>query len=104
MKKYIGNVLDYNGGIVRMLDSDMLLQPHYLGGANCQGDITYISYEEDKVNPEFLRKNNLRFLTNEEVAVFFRGENLKGEKLKKPEAPKFTEEELAEYRKLMAQA
>lgn len=104
MKKYIGNILDFNGGIVRMLNSKLELCPHVLGGANQTGDITYLSYEENDVNPQFLKKNNLRFLTEQEVAIFMRGENLKGEKLKKPEAPKFTEEQMAEYKALMAQA
>ena len=101
MKKYIGNILDFNGGIVRMLNSKGELTPHYLGGANQTGDITFLSYEENEINPEYLRKNDLRFLTQKEVAIFFRGENLKGEKLKKPEMPKFTKEQLKEYKKIM---
>ena len=96
MKKYIGNILDYNGGVVRMLSTKMELVPHYLGGANHNGDLTFISYDVDLVNKDFLKKHDLRFLTDSEVATFFRGENLKGEKLKKPEAPKFTKAQLLE--------
>lgn len=96
MKQYIGNILDYNGGIVRMLDSDHTLQPHYLGGANSKGDITFLAYEPSEINKSFLESNNLRFLTREEVARFFRGENMEGEKLQKPTAPKFTEEQKLE--------
>ena len=96
MKKYIGCVSDYNGGVVRMLNSKMELTPHYLGGANQEGDLTFSAYDVDLVNKEFLKKNNLRFLTDREVVAFFRGENLKGEKLKKPEAPRFTRDQLLE--------
>ena len=94
MKKYIGNVLDFNGGVVRMLNSKGELTPHYLGGANQEGDITFLSYDVSQVNKHFLEMNNLRFLTDSEVVAFFKGENLKGEKLKKPEAPKFTRAQL----------
>lgn len=96
MKKYIGNVLDFNGGVVRMLNSKGELTPYYLGGANQEGDITFLSYDVSKVNKHFLAMNNLRFLTDSEVVAFFKGENLKGEKLKKPEAPKFTRAQLLE--------
>lgn len=94
MKYYIGSVSDYNGGTVRMLNTKNQLVPHVLGGANSKEDeLTFISYEEKSINPEFLAKNNLRFLTENEVIHFMRGENLKGEKIAKPEAPKFSAEE-----------
>jgi hypothetical protein len=97
MKYYIGSVSDYNGGTVRMLNTKNQLVPHVLGGANSKEDeLTFISYEEKSINPEFLAKNNLRFLTENEVIHFMRGENLKGEKIAKPEAPKFSAEFLKE--------
>lgn len=99
MKKYIGSVSDFGGGIVRMLNNQNALIPHFQGGVNCtEEDLVFISYEEAKVNKNFLAMNGIRFLTDEEVAHFFRGENMKGEKIKKPEAPKFTEEQKAEMR------
>lgn len=104
MKKYIGTVSDYNGGTVRMMDSEKRLQPHVLGGANSEGDITFLSYEENDINPEFLRKNNLRFLSKQEVTAFMRGENLKGEKIKKPESPKFTNEQKKEIKRTVLEA
>lgn len=104
MKKYIGSVSDFGGGIVRVLNTKMQLVPHILGGANNTPDeLTFISYEETEVNPKFLEKNNVRFLTKDEIAHFMRGENMQGEKIKKPEAPKFTKEELEEYKKLLEQ-
>lgn len=85
MKKYIGNVIDFNGGIVRMLSDNRKLVPHVLGGANSEKeDLVFVSYEESRINPEYLRKNGLRFLTEEEVAHFFKGENMKGEKIEAP--------------------
>ena len=100
MKKYIGNILDFNGGVVRMLSENRTLVPHFMGGVNStKEDLVFVSYEEAKVNKDFLAMNGIRFLTDEEVAHFFRGENLKGEKLKKPEAPKISEEEKAEMKK-----
>lgn len=100
MKKYIGNVIDCNGGVVRMLNTKGALIPHCQGGLNCtKEDLVFVSYEEAKVNKDFLAMNGIRFLTDEEVAHFFRGENMKGEKLKKPEAPKISEEEKAEMKK-----
>lgn len=104
MKKYIGNVSDFNGGVVRMLDSNKLLQPHYLGGANSQGDITYLSYEVSEVNPNFLKKNDLRFLTDDEVAHFFRGENMKGDKIAKPSYPKITEKDRLDMVRIVKEA
>lgn len=100
MKKYIGNVIDCNGGVVRMLNTKGALIPHCKGGVNTTADdLFFIAYEENQVNLEMLKKNNLRFLTEQEVAFFMKGENLKGEKLKKPEAPKISEEEKAEMKK-----
>lgn len=105
MKKYIGNILDINGGVVRMLNTKGILIPHCNGGINTnEDDLNFISYDETKVNKDFLEKNNLRFLTKNEVATFMRGENLKGEKLKKPEAPKLTDEQKKEYRKMILEA
>ena len=87
MKKYIGNVIDFNGGIVRVLSDNRQLVPHILGGANSKKeDLVFLAYEESRINKEFLKKHNLRFLTEEEVTHFFRGENMKGEKI---EAPRF---------------
>ena len=96
MKKYIGNVSD--NGIVRVLNNKMKVIPHIQGGANTKStdDLVFISYEVSKVNPEFLRKNNLRFLTDEEVAHFMAAENIHGEKIKKPEAPKMSDAEKQE--------
>lgn len=102
MKKYIGNVIDCNGGVVRMLNNQNVLIPHYQGGLNCtKEDLFFVSYEEAEVNKDFLAMNRIRFLTDEEVAHFFRGENMKGEKLKKPEAPKISEEEKAEMKRVI---
>nr|DAI34112.1 MAG TPA: hypothetical protein [Caudoviricetes sp.] len=102
MKKYIGSVSDFGGGIVRMLNNQNALIPHFKGGANCaKEDLVFVSYEETKVNKDFLAMNGIRFLTDEEVAHFFRGENMKGEKLKKPEAPKISEEEKAEMKRVI---
>lgn len=104
MKHYIGSVSDFGGGIVRMLNTKNQLVPHVLGGANSKEDeLTFISYEETQVNPKFLENNNLRFLTKDEVIHFMRGENMQGEKIAKPEAPKFTKEQLEYYKKLMEQ-
>lgn len=96
MKKYIGTVSD--NGIVRVLNNKMEVIPHIQGGANTKStdDLVFLSYEVDKVNPEFLRKNNLRFLTDEEMARFVSGENIYGEKIKKPEAPKMSDAEKQE--------
>nr|DAU95913.1 MAG TPA: hypothetical protein [Caudoviricetes sp.] len=86
MKKYIGNILDFNGGVVRMLSENRTLVPHFMGGANStKEDLVFVSYEESRINPEYLQKNGLKFLTDEEVAHFFRGENIKGEKLERPQ-------------------
>lgn len=100
MKKYIGNVVNCNGGVVRMLNTKGALIPHYQGGINTtKDDLNFISYNENQVDIQELEDNNLRFLTDKEVSAFMKGENLKGEKLKKPEAPKVTEEEKAEMKK-----
>ena len=85
MKRYIGNVLDFEGGIVRMLNTNMCLVSHFQGGINTrEGDLVFKSYEESEVNLEALLKKGLRFLTKEEVVHFFRGEDLNGKKLEKP--------------------
>lgn len=101
MKKYIGSVSD--NGIVRVLNNKMEVIPHIQGGANTKStdDLVFLSYEVDKVNPEFLRKNNLRFLTDEEMARFVSGENIYGEKIKKPEAPKMSDAEKQETIKFL---
>lgn len=101
MKKYIGTVSD--NGIVRVLNNKMEVIPHIQGGANTKStdDLVFLSYEVDKVNPEFLRKNNLRFLTDEEMARFVSGENIYGEKIKKPEAPKMSDAEKQETIKFL---
>lgn len=101
MKKYIGTVSD--NGIVRVLNNKMEVIPHIQGGANTKStdDLVFFSYEVDKVNPEFLRKNNLRFLTDEEMARFVSGENIYGEKIKKPEAPKMSDAEKQETIKFL---
>lgn len=105
MKKYIGNILNFNGGVVRMMNTKKQLIPHYLGGVNTKEDeLTFISYEESIVNPQFLKNNNLRFLTREEVIHFFRGENIKGEKIAKPEEPKITSEEKHELIRTIKEA
>lgn len=100
MKKYIGSVSEYTGQI-RMLDTKKVVVPHVLGGANDTEDHTFISYEESSINKEFLRKHGLRFLTEEEVAHFLKGENIYGEKVKKPEAPKISEKEKSEMKTLL---
>lgn len=100
MKKYIGSVSEYTGQI-RMLDTKKVVVPHVLGGANDTEAHTFISYEESSINKEFLRKHGLRFLTEEEVAHFLRGENIYGEKVKKPEAPKISEKEKSEMKTLL---
>lgn len=100
MKKYIGSVSEYTGQI-RMLDTKKVVVPHILGGANDTEAHTFISYEESSINKEFLRKHGLRFLTEEEVAHFLKGENIYGEKVKKPEAPKISEKEKAEMKTLL---
>ena len=100
MKKYIGSVSEYTGQI-RMLDTKKVVVPHVLGGANDTEAHTFISYEESSINKEFLRKHSLRFLTEEEVAHFLKGENIYGEKVKKPEAPKISEKEKSEMKTLL---
>lgn len=100
MKKYIGSVSEYTGQI-RMLDTKKVVVPHILGGANDTEAHTFISYEESSINKEFLRKHGLRFLTEEEVAHFLKGENIYGEKVKKPEAPKISEKEKSEMKTLL---
>jgi hypothetical protein len=100
MKKYIGSVSEYTGQI-RMLDTKKVVVPHILGGANDTDAHTFISYEESTINKEFLKKHGLRFLTEEEVAHFLKGENIYGEKVKKPEAPKISEKEKAEMKTLL---
>lgn len=100
MKKYIGSVSEYTGQI-RMLDTKKVVVPHVLGGANDTEAHTFISYEESSINKEFLRKHGLRFLTEEEVAHFLKGENIYGEKVKKPEAPKISEKEKSEMKTLL---
>lgn len=100
MKKYIGSVSEYTGQI-RMLDTKKVVVPHVLGGANDTEAHTFISYEESSINKESLRKHGLRFLTEEEVAHFLKGENIHGEKVKKPEAPKISEKEKSEIKTLL---
>lgn len=100
MKKYIGSVSEYTGQI-RMLDTKKVVVPHVLGGANDTEAHTFISYEESSINKEFLRKHGLRFLTEEEVVHFLKGENIYGEKVKKPEAPKISEKEKSEMKTLL---
>lgn len=101
MKKYIGTVSEYTG-IVRMLNTRNALVPHYLGGANSgEEDLFFVSYEVERINKKFLEKHGLRFLTEEEVAHFFRGEDINGNPIEKPVAPKMTEQEKAEMKKLI---
>lgn len=66
-------------------------------------DIENDNMELDYVHliKEFLKKHDLRFLTKEEVAHFMNGENIYGEKVKKPEAPKVSEKEKAEMKTLL---
>ena len=101
MKRYIGSVSEYTGQI-RMLDTNNIICPHVLGGANDKEGETheFVSYEESQVNLVNLEKNGLRFLTEDEVKHFLAGENIYGEKVAKPEAPEFTKEqklEMAEF-------
>lgn len=100
MKKYIGSVSEYTGQI-RMLDTNNIICPHVLGGANDKEGETheFVSYEESQVNLVNLEKNGLRFLTEDEVKHFLAGENIYGEKVAKPESPKFTKEQKEEIAK-----
>ena len=100
MKKYIGSVCEYTGQI-RMLNDNNVIVPHVLGGAGDTEKHTFISYEESLVNVEVLEKEGLRFLTDKEVMHFMRGENIYGEKVKKPEAPKISEEQKKEMKTLI---
>ena len=67
-----------------MLSTNMCLVPHVQGGANTKCDFVFKAYDEKDVNKEALLKKGLRFLTKEEVMHFFKGENMKGEKIEKP--------------------